>query len=139
MLQISNKTSIPMSEIEMTAIRSSGAGGQNVNKVASAIQLRFDINASSMSPIHKSRLLKMRDRRISKDGVIVIKAQTHRSQEQNREDALKRLQKLLKSATITRPKRKPTKPSRSAKRKRVDKKKQRGKLKASRKNVKMPD
>lgn len=92
-----------------------------------------------MSPIHKSRLLKMRDRRITKDGVIIIKAQTHRSQEQNREDALKRLQKLLKSATVTRPKRKPTKPSRSAKRKRVDKKKQRGKLKASRKNVKMPD
>ena len=70
-----------MNEIEMTAIRSSGAGGQNVNKVASAIQLRFDINASSMSPIHKSRLLKMRDRRITKDGVIVIKAQTHRTQE----------------------------------------------------------
>ncbi|USR89499.1 aminoacyl-tRNA hydrolase [Phormidium yuhuli AB48] len=139
MLKISNKTSIPMNEIEMTAIRSSGAGGQNVNKVASAIQLRFDINASSMSPIHKSRLLKMRDRRITKDGVIVIKAQTHRTQEKNREDALNRLQKLLKSATITRPKRKPTKPSRNAKRRRLDQKKQRGQLKASRKNVDIPD
>lgn len=128
-----------MNEIEMTAIRSSGAGGQNVNKVASAIQLRFDINASSMSPIHKSRLLKMRDRRITKDGVIVIKAQTHRTQEKNREDALNRLQKLLKSATITRPKRKPTKPSRNAKRRRLDQKKQRGQLKASRKNVDIPD
>ncbi len=128
-----------MSEIEMTAIRSGGSGGQNVNKVASAIQLRFDINASSMSPIHKSRLLKMRDRRITKDGVIVIKAQTHRTQEQNREDALNRLQKLLKSATVTRPKRKPTKPSRSSKRKRIEQKKQRGQLKARRKNVKIPD
>ena len=135
MLKITNRTVIPLSEIELTAIRSQGAGGQNVNKVATAIHLRFDIQASSLSPIHKERLLKLGDRRITKDGVIIIKAQQHRTQDQNKEDALKRLQTLLKSVTVTPKKRKPTKPSRSAKKKRLDRKTKRSQLKARRGNV----
>ncbi|MFM2062775.1 MAG: hypothetical protein RLZZ507_2445 [Cyanobacteriota bacterium] len=132
MLQITNKTIIPMSEISITAIRSQGAGGQNVNKVATAIHLRFDINASSLSPLYKERLLNLGDKRITKDGIIIIKAQQHRTQEQNKEDALNRLQTLLKSVTITNPKRKPTKPSRRAQNKRIDSKTKRGEIKALR-------
>ncbi len=135
MLQITARTSIPLSEIELSAIRSQGAGGQNVNKVATAIHLRFDINASSLSPLYKERLLNLGDRRITKDGILVIKAQQHRTQEQNKEDALKRLQLLIQSITLTAPKRKPTKPSRSAKHKRMDSKTKRGQLKALRGNV----
>lgn len=135
MLQITNRTAIPLSEIELTAIRSQGAGGQNVNKVATAIHLRFDIPASSLSPIHKERLLKLGDKRITKDGVIVIKAQQHRTQEQNKEDALKRLKTLLKSVTVTPKKRKPTKPSRGAKKRRLESKAKRGQIKARRGNV----
>jgi ribosome-associated protein len=135
MLQITPRTSIPLSEIDLSAIRSQGAGGQNVNKVATAIHLRFDIDASSLSPLYKERLLNLGDRRITKDGVIVIKAQQHRTQEQNKEDALNRLQVLVKSVTLVVPKRKPTKPSRSAKRKRMDSKTKRGQLKALRSNV----
>jgi ribosome-associated protein len=135
MLQITPRTSIPLSEIDLSAIRSQGAGGQNVNKVATAIHLRFDIDASSLSPLYKERLLNLGDRRITKDGVIVIKAQQHRTQEQNKEDALNRLQVLIKSVTLVVPKRKPTKPSRSAKRKRMDSKTKRGQLKALRSNV----
>ena len=135
MLKITNRTVIPLSEIELSAIRSQGAGGQNVNKVATAIHLRFDIQASSLSPIHKERLLQLGDRRITKDGIIIIKAQQHRTQEQNKEDALKRLQVLLKSVTVTPKKRKPTKPSRSAKKKRLESKAKRGKLKAQRGNI----
>ena len=92
MLQITKRTAIPLSEIELSAVRSQGAGGQNVNKVATAIHLRFDINASSLSPLYKERLLKLSDSRITKDGIIIIKAQQHRTQEQNKEDALRRLQ-----------------------------------------------
>ncbi|MEA5549678.1 alternative ribosome rescue aminoacyl-tRNA hydrolase ArfB [Anabaena cylindrica UHCC 0172] len=132
MLQITNKTVIPLSEISISAIRSQGAGGQNVNKVATAIHLRFDINASSLSPLYKERLLNLGDQRITKDGIIVIKAQQHRTQEQNKEDALKRLQTLIKSVTITSPKRKPTKPTRSAKNKRIDSKTKRGEIKSLR-------
>jgi ribosome-associated protein len=135
MLQITARTSIPLSEIELSAIRSQGAGGQNVNKVATAIHLRFDINGSSLSPLYKERLLNLGDRRITKDGILIIKAQQHRTQEQNKEDALKRLQLLIKSITLTAPKRKPTKPSRSAKHKRMDSKTKRGQLKALRGNV----
>ncbi|MEM9215028.1 MAG: alternative ribosome rescue aminoacyl-tRNA hydrolase ArfB [Cyanobacteria bacterium P01_F01_bin.150] len=135
MLKITNRTVIPLNEIELSAIRSQGAGGQNVNKVATAIHLRFDIQASSLSPIYKERLMQLGDRRITKDGIIIIKAQQHRTQEQNREDALKRLQALLKSVTITPKKRKPTKPSRSAKKKRLESKAKRGKLKAQRGNI----
>jgi ribosome-associated protein len=135
MLQITARTSIPLNEIDLSAIRSQGAGGQNVNKVSTAIHLRFDINGSSLSPIYKERLINLGDRRITKDGIIIIKAQQHRTQEQNKEDALKRLQSLIRSITLTAPKRKPTKPSRSAKHKRMDSKTKRGQLKALRGNV----
>jgi ribosome-associated protein len=122
MLPITSKTSIPLSEINLSAVRSQGAGGQNVNKVATAIHLRFDINASCLSPLFKERLLNLGDRRITKEGIIIIKAQQHRTQEQNKEDALQRLQVLIQSVFHTPPKRKPTKPSRSANRKRMDSK-----------------
>ena len=135
MLQITNRTAIPLSEIDLSAVRSQGAGGQNVNKVATAIHLRFDIQASSLSPLYKERLLNLNDKRITKDGLIIIKAQQHRTQEQNKDDALQRLQALVKSVTVTPKKRKPTKPSRNAKKKRLDSKTKRGQIKALRKKV----
>jgi ribosome-associated protein len=135
MLPITNKTAIPLHEIEISAIRSQGAGGQNVNKVATAIHLRFDINAASLSPLYKERLLNLSDRRITKEGVIIIKAQQHRTQEQNKADALQRLQEIIRQVTIVAPKRKATKPSRSAQRKRLDGKTKRSQVKALRGNV----
>ncbi|HSM84383.1 MAG TPA: alternative ribosome rescue aminoacyl-tRNA hydrolase ArfB [Nodosilinea sp.] len=135
MLQITKRTAIPLSEIELSAVRSQGAGGQNVNKVATAIHLRFDIQASSLSPLYKERLLNLSDSRITKEGVIVIKAQQHRTQEQNKADALDRLKDLVKSVTVIPKKRKPTKPSKSAKKKRLDSKTKRGQVKSQRGNV----
>ena len=116
-----------------SAIRAQGAGGQNVNKVSSAIHLRFDIRASSLPEAWKERLLELKDSRITRDGVIVIKSQQHRSQEKNREEALARLAELVKSVTIVPKTRRATKPTRSSQRKRVEGKVQRGKLKELRK------
>jgi len=135
MLQISKTVIVPAHEIETTAIRSQGAGGQNVNKVASAIHLRFDIKASSLPEFYKERLLQLSDQRITKDGVVVIKAQEYRSQEQNREEALRRLQELIRSAIAVVKKRKPSRPSLSAKRKRLDSKAKRGQIKTMRGKV----
>ena len=135
MLQIGNNLQIPDSEIDLQAIRAQGSGGQNVNKVASAIHLRFDIRNSSLPDFYKERLLALSDSRISKDGVIIIKAQQFRTQEQNKEDALNRLQALIKAAALQEKKRIKTKPTRASQRRRLDTKNKHGAKKQQRKKV----
>ena len=138
-MKINEKIDIPEHEIEFSAIRSQGAGGQNVNKLATAIHLRFDIRSSSLPEKVKQNLLQMRDHRISKSGIIHIKAQQFRSQEQNREDALARLRELISRAAKAPKNRIPTKPTRAAKKRRLDNKMRRGKIKSLRQKVSQLD
>jgi len=134
-LEISTRVRVPLQEIDLQAIRAQGAGGQNVNKVSSAIHLQFDIRSSSLPDFYKDRLLTLRDRRISNEGIITIKAQNHRTQERNREDALQRLAELIRSVARVEKKRVPTKPSRAAKQRRLDGKSRRSQTKNLRRKV----
>ena len=136
MLKINDNVSIPQSEIEISAIRSQGAGGQNVNKVSTAIHIRFDVRASSaLSDNDKARVLRLRDQRISKEGVIVIKSQRFRSQDKNRSDALEKLAEMIRKALVEKKPRKPTRPSKRSKEKRLDEKIKRGRLKETRRKI----
>lgn len=135
MLPISTHVSIPDAEIDIQAIRAQGAGGQNVNKVSTAVHLRFDVPGSSLPLFYKERLLALKDSRISKEGVIILKAQRFRSQEKNRDDALARLQALIRGAAVTRKTRRPTKPTKGAMKRRMDSKTRDGRTKSMRGKV----
>ncbi len=135
MLTITDTVAIADTELDLQAIRAQGAGGQNVNKVSSAIHLRFDINASSLPGVYKQRLLQLKDRRISSDGILIIKAQRYRTQEKNREDALARLQTLVQAVTIERKSRRPTRPTAGSRKRRLESKKKRGLAKSLRGKV----
>lgn len=132
---VSNRLTLPDEELEFSAIRSQGKGGQNVNKVSSAIHLRFDITRSCLPDVYKERLLALSDQRISKDGVVIIKSQEHRTQEKNREAAVARLVGLIKQVMVVQKKRVATKPSKNSQKRRMDKKTQRGKIKSNRGRV----
>jgi ribosome-associated protein len=134
-LKVTPYISIPLSEIDIQAIRAQGAGGQNVNKVSSAIHLRFDIEASSLPRLYKDKLLRLSDQRITNEGVIVIKAQQHRTQEKNKLGALDRLRDFIRSVTIIRKKRKATRPTLGSQKKRMDRKTRRGRIKKARGRV----